>query len=76
MFDIHDAHHAASTWPLLLPVPKAKRVTRIPDLPRVTRSVAVRGAACTERLPTLPSAPTAIEALRNSRRESGLMRDS
>jgi len=48
-------------------------VTEMPDLPSVTRSAAVRGAACKGSVPTLLNAPTASDVLINSRRERVLM---
>src|SRR5580692_4279615 len=58
------------TCPLLLPVPKASRVTLMFDLPSVTRSVALGLAACSGNEPTLATAaPAAMLVFKNSRRE-------
>src|SRR5262245_14728581 len=58
------------TWPPILPVPKASRVTLTFDLPSVTQSVADWLPTASERGPVSASAPAAaVVVFRNWRRE-------
>src|SRR5215470_11906871 len=57
------------TCPPMLPVPKARRVTLMLDLPRVTQSVAVCFTAGSGSFAVSATAPAAAVVLRNSRRE-------
>src|ERR1700683_2318358 len=57
------------TRPLLVPVPRARRVTFTPDFPNVTQSVAEPRSAKTGRAPAPASAPVAALVFRNSRLE-------
>jgi len=55
--------------PVLLPVPKARRVTLMLDLPRVTQPVALAPSASSGRVPVVTSALAARVVRIKSRRE-------
>src|SRR5579863_6396023 len=61
------------TWPLMVPVPSARRVTLTPDFPSVTQSVADPRAARTGKAPVPARTPAARPVFKKLRREQAIV---